>query len=178
MNPGIASVAARARLSPCRGSECGKISTTAGAGASSRAGAYMKAVKAVISGACSSPRDASSLCKMIWRWLSISGLPVDRCDARPPQVRRADHVLPGSGYLRVVRLERQIILHKLEASLGLEHAPEMIALTAFIYAPARLDAPAPAVVLIFPHSDPRQGESRALAATLAHLGFIVLTLDF
>lgn len=66
----------------------------------------MKAVKAVISGACSSPRDASSLCKMIWRWLSISGLPVDRCDARPPQVRRADHVLPGSGYLRVVRLER------------------------------------------------------------------------
>src|ERR1039458_4474606 len=64
--------------------------------------------QAVISGACSSPRDASSLCKMIWGWLSISGLPVDRWDARPPQVRRADHVLPGSGYLRVVRLEHHI----------------------------------------------------------------------
>jgi hypothetical protein len=77
-----------------------------------------------------------------------------------------------------IESQRQIILHKLEASLGLEHASEMTALTAFIYAPARLDAPAPAIVLMFPHSDPRQGESRALAATLAHLGFIVLTLDF
>ena len=67
---------------------------------------------------------------------------------------------------------------QLETSLGLSRAPESSALTALVYSPARLEEPAPAILLVFPHDDPRRGQCQAFAVTLAHLGFIVLTFDY
>lgn len=73
--------------------------------------------------------------------------------------------------------QREPLRNKLEESLGFGRAVGGFSSSALVYAPIKLDRPAPAIVVVRPHEDPEAKEPQALARSLAALGFIVVSLD-
>lgn len=72
---------------------------------------------------------------------------------------------------------RQFTRARIQQSLNLNRTMDVEAAPAFIYSPKAAATPTPAVLLIRPHDDPAEVESRRLPAAVAQMGILVLELD-
>jgi hypothetical protein len=73
--------------------------------------------------------------------------------------------------------QRGLLRRRLEGSLKVGLIGQIDPATALLYLPKSSDVPAPAVVILRPHEDPMSAESQVFAASLARLGFVVVSLD-